>query len=240
VGPPTSARQGHNPRLFSFLESCFNMMIRSEEIIENLWAVPGLTSYLLNIDITSDQIKQSKMKDPEYSPSFHMLGTDEFQPEYQLNSDFCNVIGNILVGASFKVACDYTGAVVGAGLRQTPLATAAGRKVMAWMQDPCMLASMPAHCDGFGPDEDHLRARDTAFPKLLKGMLEDLPGDPDNPSAIAPGLTIEGAVRAIRNHIALDESRVRLDDLESILTSLEETGKKRWLGRLSLFFVAHN
>jgi hypothetical protein len=205
------SRQGGNPTLTSFLESCFSLMFSSDEIIESLWAVPGLTTYLLNIDITSDQIKQSKIEDPEYSPSFHMLGADEYQPEYQLNSDFCNAIGIILVGACCKKGPDNPEDMV---LRQTPLAIATCRKVMAWMQDPCMLASMPTNkCLGLG-DDHHLRARVFAFPVLLISALNDLPGDPDNPSAIAPGLTIEGAARAILSYVASDYYQAELDILE--------------------------
>jgi hypothetical protein len=128
----------------------------SDEIIENLWAIPGLTTYLLNVDITSGQIKQLKIEDPEYSPSsIHMLRTNEFHPEYQLNSEFCNVIGNILVGSSCKKVDNNFMEVV---LRQTPLAFAACRKVMALMQDPCMLVSMPTY------GGNHLQVRNFAFP----------------------------------------------------------------------------
>jgi hypothetical protein len=214
------SRKGDNPTLTSFKKSCLFLMFSSDEIIESLWAVPGLTTYLLNIDITSDQIKQSKIEDPEYRPSFHMLGADEFQPDYQLNSDFCDAIGFILVGASCNRAHDN--AIEDMILRQTPLAIATCRKVMAWMQDPCMLASMPTKC--FGGD-DHVGARVFAFPMLLKGMLNDLPGDPDNPSAIAPGLTIEGAIRAILNYVASDYYRADLGVLAKF-TSLIETAKK--------------
>jgi hypothetical protein len=62
---------------------------------------------------------------------------------------------------------------------------------------------------------------------LLKKLLNDLPGDPDNPSAIAPGLTIEGAVRATLNRIALDECHMNLNDLAIIMTGLRESAKKR-------------
>jgi hypothetical protein len=217
------SRQGGNPTLTSFLESCFSLMFSSDEIIESLWAVPGLTTYLLNIDITSDQIKQSKIEDPEYSPSFHMLGADEYQPEYQLNSDFCNAIGIILVGACCKKGPDNPEDMV---LRQTPLAIATCRKVMAWMQDPCMLASMPTNkCLGLG-DDHHLRARVFAFPVLLISALNDLPGDPDNPSAIAPGLTIEGAARAILSYVASDYYQAELDILARFTTGIREAAKK--------------
>jgi hypothetical protein len=220
------ARQGDNTTLTSFVTSCHHIIFRSDEIIESLWAIPGLTTYLLNIDITSDQIKQSKIEDPEYSPTFHMLGGDEFQPDYQLNSDFCNAIGNILVAASCKMV-EYNDVV----LRQTPLAIAACRKVMTWMQDPCMLASTPSMCHGFDRDSDQLQLREFAFPILLSSILYDLPGDPDNPSAIAAGLTIEGAVRVILNYIASDYYQENLDALamftKRFTTSLRKTAKKK-------------
>jgi hypothetical protein len=226
------ARQGRNPTLTSLVENTLGMMLLSDEIIESFWAIPGLTTYLLNIDITSDQIKQSKMKDPEYSPTLHMLGGNKFQPEYQLNSEFCNVIGNILVGASCKEVYEPEAEMCVVLRRKTPLATAACRKVMAWMQDPCMLASMPYKCNASGYlDEGDLQgdlgARKFAFPKLLNVMMGFQPGDPDNPSAIAPGLTIEGAIKAIRNDIALDYSREHVDDLESIVINLGKTAKKK-------------
>ena len=98
-------------------------------------------------------------------------------------------------------------------------------------------------CYGFGLDEDEsivIRARNS-FLLLLGCMLDDLPGDPDNPSAIAPGLTIEGAVRAILNHIASEYHRLDLDDLAMLLLNLRESTKKtRYLERLSLFFVVRN
>jgi hypothetical protein len=208
------ARQGRNPTLIWLVKNSFGMMLRSDEIIESLWAIPGLTTYLLNIDITSDQIKQSKIQDPEYSPTFHMLGADGFQREFQLNSDFCNVIGNILVGSSCKVVDYNDEEALDAALRHTPLADAACRKVMAWMQDPCMLASMPSNCD------------EAALPILLSCMLMDLPGDSDNPTAIAPGLTIEGAVRAILNYIASDYYQLDLENLTRFTRSLSKTATK--------------
>jgi hypothetical protein len=207
------ARQGRNPTLHALVDNSFGMMTSSDELIECLWAIPGLTTYLLNIDITSDQIKQSKMKDPEYSPTLHMLGENEFQPEYQLNSAFCNVIGNILVGASCYMVEYNDEENLDVTLRQTPLANAVCHKVIAWMQDPCMLASTPSK-------------RESLFPILLNCMLIHLPGDSNNPSAIAPGLTIEGAVRAILNYFAsTDYYEVNPDVLVRFTTCLRETAK---------------
>jgi hypothetical protein len=54
--------------------------------------------------------------------------------------------------------------------------------------------------------------------KLLKGMLNDLPGDPDDPNAVAPGLAIEGAVKPpLVNYIASDYYRLNLDDIARIM-----------------------
>jgi hypothetical protein len=79
---------------------------------------------------------------------------------------------------------------------------------------------------GYAKDPRMLHSMPTVFPILLQGMLHGQPGDHDNPSAIAPGLTIEGAVRAILNYIAADYYEVKLGVLASLTTSLGETAKK--------------
>ena len=193
------ARQGNNPRYMSIRHLLpdephgSHFALLQDEQIESLWAVPGMTAYLLNLDLVFDStLKQLKPPTPRYLAKAKRVG---FHPKYQLTADFCNLVGMILFASSCTL--DFRSLFKPGALRQTAIATVASRKIMQWLQCPKTFMCIPNL-------QDREMITDAKFRALLDLLLRKTPGDPDEPSALAPGLTVEGAMRVLLYDIVSD------------------------------------
>lgn len=58
------------------------------------YLVPGMTTYLLNIEFSTDAMKQTKMGTSQDHTAhlFAIMVSDDFHPDWQMNSDYSGLI----------------------------------------------------------------------------------------------------------------------------------------------------
>ena len=166
-----------------------NLVIADNETIELLWAIPGMTTYLMNLDLISEVMRQRKIQGAR--PTAKEYEFQGFDPTFQIPKFFSNIVGFILMGSAFK----DPNREASPSYRQTLLARAASRKCMEWYACPYTRVSIPSYATFYVEDDvlGKKGPRDIHFLWILTALLRDLPNDPWDKSSIVPGLSLQDA-----------------------------------------------
>ena len=155
---------------------CMECLFRvSDSSIEVLWAIPGMTTFLLNLELMSTAMRERKLA--------AALPSDEELRNPVANDIAVTASGCVFVKMVYRIltpSCWELGGV-SLQLRKTAIATSAVRKMMQLYADPYTRASLPLDVDA--------SPRNNILPGFLGLLLDDLPDDPLNSAAIVPGLT---------------------------------------------------
>lgn len=163
-------------------------MMASEpsKTVDLFWAMPGMTTFLLNLDLKSDTMRQRQAeKRPPTSKERSFFG---FDPAFQLPYHFACLAVELLFGTMMSKSIKYRG---------TPVAAAATRKLMEIYKDPYTRVSMPWTDTGRLSNVSVTSPRNDMLPtifSLLLGKAEGHVGDPQNKSNLIPGLSVVEAI----------------------------------------------
>jgi len=177
------------PDMFFFkqvLNIFLGQAFANDQTIELLWAIPGMTTYVLNLELISDTMR--KRKKACIPPSREELQATGFDPSFQLPSFFASLICRFLIGslAKNRPSDDRS------ECRGTRLAAAAAGKMMQWYVDPFTRASIPSVPDAAREDFNTMdRPRDHLFPLTMDTLLIRLPADLSNDENCIPGMTVK-------------------------------------------------
>jgi len=176
-----------------------NLTCTNNRTIELIWAIPGMTTFLLNTELMSDAMRQRKIQ--RAAPTEKELKFQGYDPSFQ-NSCLCfaDAIGFLLMASIFTVdASDAT--PHGKAFRKTPLAAIAARKMMRWYVDPYTRVSFPTRpLLAEEPSEQEIvrrGLRDFHFVRTLHYLMEHLPDDSFDSTAIIPGLAIHDVIHLV-------------------------------------------
>ena len=164
-----------------------NLIVANNESIESLWAIPGMTTYLMNLELVSEVMKQRKIQG--LRPTAEEFEFQGFEPSFQIPKLFSNIIGFLLMASAF---CDPK-REASPCYRRTLLACAASRKCMQWFACPYTRVSIPSYA-AFYFEDDMLGdkgLRDSQFLWILTALLRELPNDPREKTLLLPGLYVQ-------------------------------------------------
>ena len=157
---------------FQSLDSLFRKRDRS---IELLWAIPGMTTFLLNLELLSVTMRERKL-------AAAILSDDELRNTKGMDfsisfcvftKTMCRFINACFVGIKTDFSSCY---------RKSAAASCAARKMMQLYADPYTRGSFPT--------DQPQSPRVSNFPLALAVLLDYLPDDPWDPKALVPGLTV--------------------------------------------------
>jgi len=164
----------------------------SNEIINLLWAIPGMATYMLNLELISDPMR--KRKSENRPPTTKELEFQGFDPAFQGHKHFSAVVSFFLLASILK-SPDGDGDNSDLTYRNTSCAAAAARRMMKWYADPFNRVSVQCTLK-FGIPEDACRSpRDFHFIVLLQVLLNELPDDSADIHALVPGLSVQDTIR---------------------------------------------
>ena len=172
------------PQLGAFGSGFSAKMVSAKPAFEELWAIPGMTTYLLNLELRSDVMKKRKLAGQP--PTSNQLQSIGFDRAFQVPNFFpflmCRFLGAVIAYSPRRRVYRY---------RNTPLAAAAARRMMKWYMDPYTRASIPS-----APVDEEQRdlntfghPRDGVMFITLKLLLDSDEGDPSSDQNIVPGVT---------------------------------------------------
>jgi len=138
-----------------------------DSTISALWAVPGMATFMLNIDLISKTMRQKKQRG--IFPSKKEMKFKGFDPAFQNHMYFSTTIGNIMMASVFQMNFNQ-GPVH--RVRNTGLAQALSRKMFEWYKDPHTLISIPYHLNK--EDLELLVGRDIPDRKVLVDRFNSL------------------------------------------------------------------
>lgn len=180
-----------------------NLQLANNHIIERLWAIPGMATFLLNLELISNTMRQRKLEG--VAPTNEELKFQGHDPSYQNTCPyFANAICYLLLSTIHFDQTDpslsSTGYVV---YRNTAVAAIAAQKMMQWYKDPYTRASIPTTQNPPGEDNARRGPREYHFPSALEVLMYSLPDDlPVNNTAVVPGLSIEDTIEIITSEPA--------------------------------------
>jgi len=191
---PTSEEYALFQQLVKYLPY-FSMV--DNPTIDFFWAIPGMTTFMFNLELLSDAMRQRKLVGA--APTADELEFQGCDPSFQNTCPyFAITICYFLMASIFRA--DRKKASVRT-FRGGPIASFAARKMMLWYADPYTRASFPSL------PETSIRAaaarnlgispRDVVFPMVFKELLESLPADPLTNMAFLPGLTAQDTVQIL-------------------------------------------
>lgn len=157
-----------------------------DQSIEVLWAIPGITTFLLNLEITSAAMRQRRLA-AEVPSDDELL--DSVANSLVLNGQ-CYYIAEmfcVFLQASFA-KLKSTRQDEEMRYRNTAGATCAARKLMKLYADPYTRASLPC-VPSF--------SREQLLPFSLFFLIDALPDDPLDNAALVPGLTVHDIFQII-------------------------------------------
>ena len=164
---------------FQSLDSLFRKRDRS---IELLWAIPGMTTFLLNLELLSVTMRERKL-------AAAILSDDELRNTKGMDfsisfcvftKTMCRFINACFVGIKTDFSSCY---------RKSAAASCAARKMMQLYADPYTRGSFAA--------DRSKSPRVREFPLSLALLLGNLPDDPWDTKALVPGLTVHEVFQII-------------------------------------------
>ena len=165
------------------------------EIIELLWAVPGMATYLLNLELISDPMR--KRRSENRPPTSTELEFQGFDPAFQVHKHFSAAVSYFLLASILK-SQDGDGENDDPTYRNTSCAAAAAQRMMKWYADPFNRVSVQCTLKFRIPrgSEDFCRSpRDFHFCMVLEILLKELPDDSADIHALVPGLSVQDTFR---------------------------------------------
>lgn len=166
---------------------------QSNEKIELLWAIPGMTTFFLNLELISEPMRRRKLNG--ISPTKEELDFQGFDPSYQNSHHFSTAIASFM--HIFIERANTTGVCNNTAYRSTGFAFAAARRLMQWYADPYTRVSIPTSLGFCVPDgriDINQSPRDFQFYYVLSKLLESLPDDTSDTKALVPGLTVQDVI----------------------------------------------
>jgi len=123
---------------------CFVSVVEADNgTMELFWAIPGMTTYFLNLELISDAMCQRKRQG--VLPTTDECDFQGFDPSFQVRTHFSAIIGYFMLASIFRAHLDVrTRSTYEHGYRRIPLAVAACRKMMQWYKDPYTRVSIPS------------------------------------------------------------------------------------------------
>ena len=197
----------------SMIQCMSSLLGKSDRSIELLWAIPGVTTFLLNLELLSVAMRERKL-------AAAVPSDDELRNPraVQLSRSFCiftNTICRVIEACFVVIKGDGE-----AHYRENAIAACAARKMMQLYADPYTRGSFPTD----QPETPRTRSFQGSFSLLL----ECLPDDPLDSKALIPGLTVHEIFQIIITepewHSDMDSRRTMLvikDLLLSASTKLE-------------------
>jgi len=164
---PSQRDLQHLGELFVFLEVL--LPTADDATIDLLWAIPGMATFMFNIELISEAMRAKKLQ--AVPPSKEEMAFKNFDPTFQNHMYFAAAIGHIMTASIFQKNFDiFQKNVKTEGpvnrVRNTGLARAAAKKMFQWYKDPHTLISTP-----FNPIGRELLGRDLPDRKLLEGSI---------------------------------------------------------------------
>ena len=151
------------------------LVARSDRSFELFWAIPGMTTFLLNLELLSVTMRERKLAAALPSDE-ELRNTDDmdFSLSYRM---FTHTMFRFLEASFLVFKTDLTSCY-----RENTIAACAARKMMQLYADPYTRGSFPT--------DQPQSPRVSNFPLALAVLLDYLPDDPWDPKALVPGLTV--------------------------------------------------
>ncbi|KAL7533787.1 hypothetical protein ACHAWF_004622 [Thalassiosira exigua] len=186
----------------------------SNEVMELLWATPGMASFLLSsVDLTSERMRQKREGGtPLLAEELHCYGSCRSDPAVHTNFGFASFV------CVWTMASSQRKTDGGWQYRNTEFARAATRRLALWWKDPYTRASMSLLRD------HHTSNRQEWMPLAVMTAVDQSPIDDANPAEIAPGLTAKDAAMTIAMECYV-YSPMRLEEMVHCL--VDSCGDKR-------------
>jgi len=179
---------------------CMMVLPRADlDSMQLLWAIPGMTTFLLNLDLLSLSMRAKKQQ--RVAPTQEEIEFQGLDPSFQNRPFFATTIGHILNATIFQ---NNLAGNVSFSYRNCPMAEAAARKIMQWYKDPYVRVSLPVNTPGAASgNRDRndrtslslMSPRDYCFPNIMTELMKHVPFQPNNESnsrnnELVPGLTV--------------------------------------------------
>jgi len=177
-----------------------NLQMANHETIELIWAIPGMTTFLLNLDLISNTMRQRKLEGA--APTAEELKFQGYDPSFQNTCPyFVNAICYFL-RSTIQKDQNRDPSIGYVAYRNNAVAAIAARKLMQWYADPYTRASIPfisfpSTQELSLEDKCWLSPRNYHFPSILEFLILSLINDPVDKTAVVPGLSIQDAVEII-------------------------------------------
>jgi MYND finger len=166
----------------SMIQGMWSLFDKSDQSIELLWAIPGVTTFLLNLELMSMTMRERKL-------AAAVPSDDELRhPQaMQLSRSFCiftNAVCRFIEACFVVIKADQL-----AHYRENAIAACAARKMMQLYADPYTRGSFPLG--------QSVTPRLRNFPAAYSFLLDCLPDDPWDTKALVPGLTVHEVFQII-------------------------------------------
>ena len=165
--------------LVQWQESLFGKCDRS---IELLWAIPGMTTFLLNLELLSEAMRERKLA--ASAPSDDELRNTKGMDFSLSFSIFYSTIFRLIEACFAVIKADKL-----SHYRENAIGACAARKMMQLYADPYTRGSFAA--------DRSKSPRVREFPLSLALLLGNLPDDPWDTKALVPGLTVHEVFQII-------------------------------------------
>jgi MYND finger len=208
---PSAIKEGEHNRGV-VLTQLIELIGMGNKTIELLWAIPGMTNYILGHSLISEAMQKKQASG--ILPSRAENNGHYYNADYHIHPVFCNMMGIFITVSGMK----EVGAHDQADFRRgTPLAAAAARRAMTWWSNPYSRASIPRRrlC--------RCTPRTIWFQVVFFGLLESPRADWEQEGAdiangieLVPGLTAKDVCLLLMQEEALHNSPAsfhRLSDL---------------------------
>lgn len=178
-----------------------SLRLLTDSQVQQFWAAPGMTTFLMNMELVSDNAKKLKAEGMNMA-SVEAQSELAYQPSYQLNPNFCSIILAIVTGSVAVFRDHLHGGAQPLKYRLNSIATAVSRKIMSWLDDPLTLACIPKdYQDESDNSPGYLMW--SYFYTWFTCLLDELPSAANNgKNELTPGLPVEKAVRIVLNLIS--------------------------------------
>lgn len=166
--------------------------------IELFWAIPGMTTYLLNLDIASGEMRRRKLEGAV--PTSEELVFQGVDPSFQNTCPyFSRTVCYFLIASMFRTDSNSEICFV---YRNTPVASVASRKIMQWYADPYTRASLPSSAESVIRGRSRtVGVRDVLFTSTMQSLLQNPPDDPFDSAAVVPGLTPRDVIQIMTTEV---------------------------------------
>ena len=157
---------------------------KSDRTIELLWAIPGMTTFLLNLELLSVAMRERKLAAavPSDDELRHPQAIQPSRSFFIFTDTMCRFIESSFV--AIKNAEDCV-----AHYRENAIASCAARKMMQLYGDPYTRGSFPL--------DKSETPRTRSFPGSFSLLLHRLPEDPLDSKVLIPGLTVHAVFQII-------------------------------------------